>query len=175
MKREENKAMEKKAVWDPKTDAERLINRINEVRGNMWLKPMTEDSEALIRATMQNGPSENGRYRELYTPKFLVLFPAQPVEELSAEQYEALKTLRSIAMKLTKQYGSIIGEQQHRIRQDRRLEDLPPDEMDTDLLAYEIFYVFWNRFNCDPEGYEVSAARCGKLGIFLRCLMIKDR
>ncbi len=166
--------MEKKLVWDPKTDAELLIKRVNEVRGNMCLKPMTAESEAQIRAAMQNGPSDNGRYKELYAPEFLALFPAEPTEELSAEQYEALKTMRSIVMKLTKQYGAIIGEQQYRIRQDRRLEDLPPDEIDADLLAYEIFYDFWNRFNCDPEGYEVSAARCGKLGIFLRCLMIKD-
>lgn len=167
--------MEKKATWDPRTDSERLIIRINEVRDNMRFKPMTAESEEQIRAAMQNGPAENGRYRELYTPEFLALFPAEPTKELSAEQYEALKTMRNIVMKLTKQYGAIIGEQQYRIRQDRRLEDLPPDEMDADLLAYEIFYDFWNRFNCDPEGYEVSAARCGKLGTYLRCLMIAER
>ncbi len=167
--------METKVVWDPKTDAERLINRINEVRGNMCLKPMCPESKEQIRMAIQNGPSEDGRYRELYTPEFLELFPVEPAEELSSEQYEALKTMRSIVMKLTKQYGAIIGEQQYRVRQDRRLKDLPPDEMDADLLAYEIFYDFWNRFNCDPEGYEVSAARCGKLGIYLRCLMVKDR
>ena len=65
--------MEKKATWDPKTDAERLINRINEVRGNMRLKPMTAEAEEQIRAAMQNGPSDNGRYKELYALEFLAL------------------------------------------------------------------------------------------------------
>ena len=167
--------MEKKATWSPKNDAERLINRINEVRGNMCLNPMSPESEEQIKTAMQNGPSENGRYRELYTPEFLALFPVEPAEELSSGQNEALKTMKGIVMKHTKQYNAIIGEQQYRIRQDRRLEKLPPNEMDADLLAYEIFYDFWNRFNCNPEGYEVLAARCGKLGIFLRCLMVKDR
>lgn len=49
------------------------------------------------------------------------------------------------------------------------LEGLTAEE-----LAAGICYVFWNRFNCGQEGYEVDFAKSGLLGRALRGLKGRD-
>ena len=49
-----------------------------------------------------------------------------------------------------------------------------PEDVDADLLAFQIVYTFWNRFNSSPERYEDGLARSGALGTLLRFLKEED-
>lgn len=119
--------------------------------------------------------NQKGRYSELYAPEFLELFTTEPVEALSADQSAALKRMARIVSELTSQQRDVFFRQASRKRvywQNRQL--ILPEDVDADLVAFQIVYTFWNRFNSTPEKYEEGLARSGELGALLRLLKEQD-
>ena len=114
---------------------------------------------------------EKGRYAALYEERFLDLFPGAPTETLSEEQLEALGELNKLARSAPMRRSVSIVDSEY-----RKLNELfPADKWDADMLAFEICYPFWNRFNSGPEGYEIGFAKSGQLGQYLRYLKERDR
>lgn len=113
---------------------------------------------------------EKGRYAALYEERFLDLFPSAPTETLSEEQLEALGELNKLARSTPMRRSVSIVDSEY-----RKLNELfPADKWDADMLAFEICYPFWNRFNSSPEGYEIGFAKSGQLGQNLRTLKERD-
>ncbi len=113
---------------------------------------------------------EKGRYAAFYEDRFLDLFPVTKTEELSQAQTDALAEMNELARdKSMKRQFSFIDGYYRKLNQ-----SVPVEDWDVDLLAFETCYPFWNRFNCDEEGYEVDFAKSGRLGSYLRLLKEKD-
>ncbi len=113
---------------------------------------------------------EKGRYAALYEERFLDLFPAAPTETLSGEQLEALRQMSELARSAAVRRSVSIADREYR----RVNESFPADKRDADMLAFEICYPFWNRFNSSPENYEIGFAKSGQLGQYLRYLKGRD-
>ena len=121
-------------------------------------------------------PNE-GRFAELYKDKYLDLFPTTRIEILSDLQTKALEEMRRIVVRdLTNQYrGLLMQRVQEIINWPGIYNDPVPEEWSADTIAAATCYVFWNRFNCDEEGYEVGFAKSGLLGKYLRSLKDRDQ
>ena len=113
---------------------------------------------------------EKGRYAALYEERYLDLFPAAPTETLSEEQLVALRQMNELARSVPMRRSVSIADSEYR----RLNKFFPADKWDADMLAFEICYPFWNRFNSCPENYEIGFARSGQLGQYLRYLKERD-
>ena len=114
-------------------------------------------------------------YSDYSSFEYLELFTAEPVEALSPEQSLALKRMKEVVSKLTRDRRDLFQKQAGRKKvywQDNQA--VLPDDVDADLVAFQIVYPFWNRFNSTPERYEEVLARSGKLGSLLRLLKEQD-
>ena len=139
------------------------------------LVPKMKDWNEDLLKQHENLKKQKGRYSELYVPEFLELFTTEPIAELSADQSAALKRMARIVSELTSQQRDIFFRQASRKRvywKDRQL--ILPEDVDADLVAFQIVYTFWNRFNSTPEKYEEGLARSGELGALLRLLKEQD-
>jgi hypothetical protein len=127
-----------------------------------------------VRELMEMGlwPSA-GRFASLYRAGFLEAFPAEETETLSAAQEERLKEMKHVVHALTEQYRGLfsacLSKTGTGLASREEAKALSAEE-----LTAQICYVFWNRFNSGPEGYEVGFAKSGALGHYLRCLKEKD-
>ena len=121
-------------------------------------------------------PNE-GRFAELYKDKYLDLFPTTRIEILSDLQTKALEEMRRIVVRdLTNQYRGLLMQRVQEIMNWPGIyNDSVPEEWSADTIAAATCYVFWNRFNCDEEGYEVGFAKSGLLGKYLRSLKDRDQ
>ncbi len=127
-----------------------------------------------VRELMEMGLWPNaGRFASLYRAGFLEVFPVEKTEILSAAQEEQLKEMKRVVHALSEQYRGLfsacLSKTGTGLASREEAKALTAEE-----LTAQICYVFWNRFNSGPEGYEVDFARSGALGFFLRQLKEKD-
>lgn len=116
-----------------------------------------------------------GRFAALYKERYLDLFPPSRTDTLCENQLLALEEMKHIVHRLTDLYRGLFMQRVQRIINDPGIYNDPvPADWDAETIASAICYVFWNRFNCDDEGYEVGFARSGLLGAYLLQLKGKD-
>ena len=120
---------------------------------------------------------KEGCFAALYRDKYLDLFPTTQTDTLSDLQTEALEEMRRIVViDLTTQYrGLLMQRVQEIIKWPGIYNDPVPEDWNAETIAAATCYVFWNRFNCCEEGYEVSFAKSGLLGKYLRSLKVRDK
>ncbi len=165
------------AECPPKELASMEDRIITQVSGGIVCCVDEEEIGPVVRELMQMGLwPEKGRFAELYQDKYMDLFSTESMETLSEAQMSALKEMKRVVGRLTDLYrGAARVDIRRLIHHPKYYSREVPEEWNAEEVAFGIFYIFWNRFNCDEEGYEVGFARSGMLGAYLRRLKELDK